>query len=214
MTISIVMSSRGGSRRARDARPGPGSTTARRARGSRGSIASTVATATRRRCPNEGGAAPVGELLHPDGGERALHAHVELLAADPEVRGAEGDVVAHGRHEQLVVGVLEHDADAAADLLQVLLLDRQPADADRAGCAGWMPLRCSTSVVLPAPFGPEEGDALPAGDRQVDAEQRLACRPGRRRRGRATSSAGLRSRRITQAAAQIAAANAGTRERP
>ena len=40
-----------------------------------------------------------------------------------EVGRAEGHVVADRRHEQLVVGILEHDADAAADLPQVALGD-------------------------------------------------------------------------------------------
>jgi hypothetical protein len=38
--------------------------------------------------------------------------------------GAERDVLADGRQEQLVVGVLEHDADAPADLAQVRFRDR------------------------------------------------------------------------------------------
>ena len=34
----------------------------------------------------------------------------------PRLAGPNADVVAHGRHEQLVVGVLEDDADPAPDL--------------------------------------------------------------------------------------------------
>ena len=41
---------------------------------------------------------------------------LELVAAQPEVGGPERDVVAHGRHEQLVVGILEHDPDPSPDL--------------------------------------------------------------------------------------------------
>ena len=44
--------------------------------------------------------------------------------AQPEIGRAEGDVLAHPGHEQLVVGVLEDDPDAAANLGQVGLLDR------------------------------------------------------------------------------------------
>jgi hypothetical protein len=49
-------------------------------------------------------------LAHPDGVEGLAHPRLEDAAAQPVVGGAEGDVVADGRHEQLVVGVLEDDA--------------------------------------------------------------------------------------------------------
>ena len=39
--------------------------------------------------------------------------------------------------------------------------------------AALMPLRASTSVVLPAPFGPRMATRSPAIDREVDAAQRL-----------------------------------------
>ena len=45
-----------------------------------------------------------------------MHAGLELGTTNPEVRGAEGDVVVHDRHEQLVIGVLEDDPDTLADL--------------------------------------------------------------------------------------------------
>ena len=38
-----------------------------------------------------------------------------------------------------------------------------------------MPLRCSTSVVLPAPLGPSSATRSPAVDVQVDAEERLVA---------------------------------------
>ena len=74
----------------------------------------------------------VDVLEHADLLQRLGDPLVELVAAQPEVAGAEGDVVADPRHEQLVVGVLEDDPDPAADLQQVALLDGQARDRHRA----------------------------------------------------------------------------------
>ena len=63
---------------------------------------------------------PVGEVAHPDAVERLDDARVELGAAQAEVGRPERHVVAHRRHEQLVVGVLEDDADPASHLEQVV----------------------------------------------------------------------------------------------
>ena len=112
------------SRRAAGSRFDEGSSSTRTS----GSMASTVATATRRRWPKLrwcGGGRPV---RHADGGERVGDPRVELVAAEAEVGRPERDVVAHRGHEQLVVGILEHDADPPADLLQVAPCHRQPAD--------------------------------------------------------------------------------------
>ena len=60
---------------------------------------------------------------HADLVECAVDGGVQVRAGHAEVGRSEGHVVAHGRHEQLVVGVLEDDADPAADLPKVRLLD-------------------------------------------------------------------------------------------
>ena len=72
----------------------------------------------------------VGGTLHAHGGERFMDPGVELVAADAEVPRTERDVVAYGRHEELVVRILEHDADATPDLGEVALVDGETADAD------------------------------------------------------------------------------------
>ena len=116
---------------------------------------------------------------------------VELVAAQAEVRRSERDVVADRGHEQLVVGILEHDAHPAADLLQVLLHDGQAADAHRRpACAACTPFRCSTSVVLPGAVRAEQRHPLTAPDREVDAEQRLGAVRVGERQVRSTSRAG------------------------
>ena len=67
----------------------------------------------------------VGEVAHPDQVE-GLGDPRRAGAAQPEVGRAEGHVVAHRRHEELVVGVLEDDADPAADLEEGVVGDRSP----------------------------------------------------------------------------------------
>ena len=81
-------------------------------------MASTVATATRRRCPKLrwcGGRSATASMPT---AARAAGPVCELGAAQAEVGRPEGDVVVHGGHEELVVRVLEHDPDASADLLR------------------------------------------------------------------------------------------------
>ena len=53
-----------------------------------------------------------------------MHPRSSSAPLEAEVGRTEADVVADGAHEQLVVGVLEDDADPAPDLGEVGLLDR------------------------------------------------------------------------------------------
>ena len=69
----------------------------------------------------------VREGLHTDLGESSDHPRLQFRAAQPGRGGPEGNVLADRGHEELVVGVLEDDADPAADLREVRLGDRQPA---------------------------------------------------------------------------------------
>jgi hypothetical protein len=68
----------------------------------------------------------IGVRRHADRVEGLGHALVQLRSAQAEVHRSEGDVVADRAHEELVIGVLEDDADAAPDLQEVVLGDRQP----------------------------------------------------------------------------------------
>ena len=132
-------------------RPSRISASSRRATGSRlddgssstrisGRMASTVATATRRRCRSgEVERRAVAVRDHADGGQRVVDPGAQLAPRHPEVRRAERDVLGDRGHEQLVVGVLEDDADPAADLAQVRLAPprgrrRTPSRGRRRGC--------------------------------------------------------------------------------
>ena len=139
-----------------------------------GSIASTVATATRRRWPKErwcGGRSAKSAI--PTWSSAVITRCVEGGTLEAEVGRAEGDVLAHAAEEELVVGVLEDDADPAADLLEVLLLHRQPADGHRAGAGGEDAVEVQHQRRLAGAVGPEQRDPLALVHVQVDAVQRL-----------------------------------------
>jgi hypothetical protein len=71
---------------------------------------------------------PVGGIAHADGGERFLDPVERLLAREAEVERAEGDVFANGGHEELVVGVLEDEPDAGAEVVDRLVVDGDARD--------------------------------------------------------------------------------------
>ena len=74
----------------------------------------------------------VGDVLHPHGGQRLGHARLRPRSREAEVERAERDVLAHGRHEQLVVGILEDEPDARAQLAHVVVADAQAGDLELA----------------------------------------------------------------------------------
>ena len=100
---------------------------------------------------------------------------VELGAAQPEVGRPERHVVAHGGHEQLVVGVLEDDADPASHLEQVRAGDRQPRDGDASRAGREDAVEVQHQGRLARAVGAEQGDPLPRVHVQVDPEQCLVA---------------------------------------
>ena len=135
----------------------------------------------------------IGLVLQPDAGERGVDALAQRVAAQPEVGRPEGDVGAHVGHEELVVGVLEDDPDAAADLGARARGQLEAADADRPVAALEHPVELQDERRLAGAVGAEDRDALADRDAQVDAGQgRAAVRVGeaqaahveRRRRSR------------------------------
>jgi hypothetical protein len=110
---------------------------------------------------------------HADGVEGAEDAPVELGTAQPEIGRAECDVVTHCRHEQLVVGILEDDADPPADLGEVTLDDGEAGDAHLAVRGEVDAVQVQYERGLARTVGPEERHLLAGLDREVDAEQRV-----------------------------------------
>ena len=109
----------------------------------------------------------VGVVLHADRVQRGVHAVVELRAPDTEVRGTERDVVARGGHEELVIGVLEHDADTPPHLLVVLPLDGERADPHRAHRRFEDPIEVQRERRLTRAVRAEQRDALAGLDAQT-----------------------------------------------
>jgi len=63
-------------------------------------------------------------VVHADEPERLVHAAADLVRGYAEILGREGDILLHHVGDDLVVGVLEDHADAAADLQQQILIPR------------------------------------------------------------------------------------------
>ena len=117
----------------------------------------------------QGRSVAVGE--HVDGGQRGVDPLAQRSTGDAEVGGPERDVVADGRHEQLVVGVLEDDPHPAADLLQVRRGHRQPAHGDPSGAGPQDAVEVQHQRRLARPVRAEQRDPLAGPDPQVDPVQ-------------------------------------------
>ena len=121
----------------------------------------------------------VGEVGQADDVERGGDPLGDGGLVEVEVAGTERHVVADGREEELVVGILEHQADPAADVLQRGRLDGPAGDADVATGAIEGADEVQHERGLARAVRSEEGDALADADAQVDAvEGRGAVGPG------------------------------------
>jgi hypothetical protein len=113
---------------------------------------------------------------HVHGRQRVVHPLVERGPGDPEVDRTERDVLRDGRHEQLVVGVLEDDADAAPDLPHRVPgrppRQLQPAHGDTALGGRQNAVEVQHQCGLPGPVRTEDGHPLAGFHREVDPVQR------------------------------------------
>ena len=102
----------------------------------------------------------------------------------PRFLGTELDVLAHGGHEQLIVRILEHQADPAPDLEEVRRGDTQAGDRDRPRLGSVNPVHVEDEGCLARSVGPEQSHPLPAMDVEIDVASRPRCRRDRRSRAR------------------------------
>jgi hypothetical protein len=105
--------------------------------------------------------------------ERGGHPIVEFVTAQPEIRWPERDVLTDGRHEELVVGVLEHQPDAPSDLGEVDVDHLEAADLDAAGVRFVDAVQVQRQRGLAGAVGAEQRHALAVLDAQVDTVQCL-----------------------------------------
>ena len=166
-------------RAARAGRAGRGWRTARRARAAAGAWRARWRSPRAGARPSRAGtAAARAACSMRTGAERLGHAPLDLGRVEAHVERAEGHVLRDGRHEELVVGVLEDEADARAQLGQRVALHLRARPPRARPCPSAGPLRCSMKRGLAGAVGPEHGDALAVLDVQVDAAQRRAGRSG------------------------------------
>lgn len=104
--------------------------------------------------------------------QRPGHAGGQRVTAHTEIGRAERDVLRDGRHEQLVVGVLEHQPDPSADVLNRLAVQRDTADLDRTGRGGEHTVEVQHQRGLTRAVGAQDGDPLAGCDGEVDMVER------------------------------------------
>ena len=135
-------------------------------------MASTVAIATRRRWPSESSCGArsthVAHAHRIQGGDDAA---LDFGALQAHVQRSERDVLAHRRHEQLVIRVLEDQADVSADLPQRPRADRDACDLDFA-LAQQEAVEAQHQGRLAGAVRAEHGDPLAVRHVQLDAVQR------------------------------------------
>ena len=118
----------------------------------------------------------VDEVEHPDLVERIDDPRLELRAAQAGVGGPELHVVAHRRHEQLVVGVLEdHARPGVGPPARLASVTGRPDTDDRPGAGGEDAVEVEHQGGLAGAVGPEQGDAFALVHVEVDAEQGLVA---------------------------------------
>jgi hypothetical protein len=109
----------------------------------------------------------VDDVLHPHLAECRADAGERLLRRRAEVERAERDVLAHGRHEQLVVGVLEHEPDARPQLAGIAAPDVDPGHGQLT-LAGQQTVEVQHQRGLAGAVRPEHRDTLAVAHAEVE----------------------------------------------
>ncbi len=103
--------------------------------------------------------------------DTALH----LIGRVALVDGAKGDVVEDGGGEELVIGILEDEADGGADGAQVLLVDGQPTGVDLTSLRQQQAVEVEKQGGLAGTVGADQGDFLAGLDLEGDVREGLAA---------------------------------------
>ncbi len=113
------------------------------------------------------------EVLRADAREGLRDPRPHVLGREPEVQRPEAHILGDGRHEQLVVRVLEDHADRPADVGQRVLCDRDAADVDGAVRRRQQAVQVQQQRGLAGAVGADDGDRLAVPDLEGDALERL-----------------------------------------
>ncbi len=114
---------------------------------------------------------PVGGVGHAHRRQGVGDPDGQSTARQAQVGGPEGHVAVHGGQEELVVGVLEHDAHPPTYLTQVGLLHRQALDDDAPRTGLQDPVAVQHEGRLARPVGAQHRHPLPRCHPQIDAAQ-------------------------------------------
>jgi hypothetical protein len=107
-------------------------------------------------------------------GEAFRDACGDFGRVEAELLGSEGDVFEDGGAEELIVGVLEEEADLAADGIEVVADGGLAEDADGAVLGGFFreqAVEMEQQGGLAGAVGADEADALVLGDGEADAAE-------------------------------------------
>ena len=115
---------------------------------------------------------PVAQHLGPHRHERFLDGATQLVSSDAEVRRAEGDVVADGGGEKLVVGVLEDQTHLPSDLAKVVRLHPQPSHHDLPGLRLQKTVQVQDQRGLTGTVGSQHRHSLAGCDRERQLVER------------------------------------------
>ena len=115
-------------------------------------------------------------VAHADGIQRFFDDRIEFGVAQAEVVRTEGNVFADRRHEELVVGILEDDADFATHSSERFLVRRVDAftgNLDETVLGGVDAVHVHDERGLPRAIRAEQRDAFTLFDHEIHAVQRL-----------------------------------------
>ena len=136
------------------------------------SAGASVRSAGPARCPSASSKPPPrADSFGSDCVQRRRDALVALGSRRPEIGWTEGHVVAHGLHEELVVGILEDRADATADLGDGVGFETEIAERDRTALQGEQSVQMQREGGLARAVRAEHSDSF-AGSRPQETDDR------------------------------------------
>ena len=110
----------------------------------------------------------IGVVVHAHGTQGVVYALAHRVHVESEVERAERHVFLHTGREELLVGVLEDEADGAAQRAQpgTAVVERLPGVADRAGLLAQEAVGVLKERRLAGAVGADQRVAAALGDRQ------------------------------------------------
>ncbi|EXI72105.1 MAG: hypothetical protein AW07_03381 [Candidatus Accumulibacter sp. SK-11] len=115
------------------------------------------------------------EMRRADDSERMHHPRPHFVCRQPQVQRTEGDVVEDPRHEELIVGVLEEQADAASQGCKGVAAEREAGDAHAACLRQQAAGEVQQGGRLAGAVGADDRQSLAITDLKRDPTQRAGA---------------------------------------